>query len=256
MQLLAERKPPDALIDQATTEICELANSRNVRLLFDAEQDAVQQGIYAWTLRYQKKFNSGGSDKAIVYGTYQAYLRSTPAVLAEHLQVAQRDGFRLGVKLVRGAYMAKDPRHLFWDRKERTNSVYDGILEALITRKYNNVLRPYKEGTRDVPEVNMILATHNHASVKKAMILRKQQTDRGERIIDMVYAQLMGMADEVSCELVMAGKRSGALDSEGQSAVQEPKVFKYLVWGSVGECTKYLLRRAEENRDAVLRAKN
>lgn len=256
MQLLAERKPPNALIDQATTEICKLAKAKNVRLLFDAEQDAVQQGIYAWTLRYQKKFNGGGSDKAIVYGTYQAYLRSTPATLAEHLHIAQREGFRLGVKLVRGAYMASDPRHLFWDRKKETDRVYDGILEALITRTYNDVLRPHGESTREVPEVNMVLATHNHASVKKAMILREQQTDRGERKIDMVYAQLMGMADEVSCELVMAGKRSIALDGKDQSAIRGTKVFKYLVWGSVGECTKYLLRRAEENRDAVLRAKS
>lgn len=256
MQLLAERNPPDALIDQATTEICELAKARNVRLLFDAEQDAVQQGIFAWTLRYQRKFNSEGSNKAIVYGTYQAYLRSTPAVLAEHLHLAQRDNFRLGVKLVRGAYMANDPRHLFWDRKEKTDNVYDGILEALITRKYNDVLRPRGKSTREVGEVDMLLATHNQASVKKAMSLRKQQTDRGEKKIDMVYAQLMGMADEVSCELVMAGKRSVTCDGKGQSAIQEPKVFKYLVWGSVGECTKYLLRRAEENRDAVCRVRN
>ncbi len=256
MQLLAERGPPDALIDRATTEICELAKARNVRLLFDAEQDAIQQGIYAWTLRYQKKFNSLGSHKALVYGTYQAYLRSTPVVLVEHLHIAQRDGFRLGVKLVRGAYMANDPRHLFWDRKETTDGVYDGILEALITRKYNDILRPYGKGTTDVAEVDMVLATHNHTSVKKAMNLRKQQTDRGEKTIDMVYAQLMGMADEVSCRLVMAGKRSVTFDGKSQSAIQEPKVFKYLVWGSVGECTKYLLRRAEENRDAVLRAKN
>jgi len=255
VRLLTKQQPPDALIDQATTEVCELAKARNVRLLFDAEQNAVQQGIFAWTLRYQKKFNGEGSNKALVYGTYQAYLRSTPAILADHLRITEREGFRLGVKLVRGAYMASDPRHLFWDRKDETDRVYDGILEALITRKYNDVLRPHGESPREVPEVNMVLATHNHASVKKAMTLRKQQTDRGERKIDMIYAQLMGMADEISCELVMAGKRSVAFDGEDQSTIQGPKVFKYLVWGSVGECAKYLLRRAEENREAVLRPK-
>jgi hypothetical protein len=30
-------------------------------------------------------------------------------------------------------------------------------------------------------------------------------------------------------------------------------VFKCSTWGSMGECLAYLLRRATENRDAVLR---
>ena len=190
-----------------------------------------------------------------MYGTYQAYLRSTPATLAEHLDIAQREGFRLGVKLVRGAYLGSDPRHLFWAEKEETDRVYDGIAEALITRKYNDVLRPHDKNSGAVPEVDAVLASHNHATVRKAMGLRKQQTDRGEKMIDMVYGQLMGMADEVSCELVLAGTPSEGFDVNKESQVRGPRAFKYLVWGSVGECTKYLLRRAEENRDAVLRAK-
>jgi hypothetical protein len=35
--------------------------------------------------------------------------------------------------------------------------------------------------------------------------------------------------------------------------VDVPKAYKYLVWGTTGECMKYLLRRAQENRDAVER---
>lgn len=31
-------------------------------------------------------------------------------------------------------------------------------------------------------------------------------------------------------------------------------MFKYVVWGSTEECVLYLLRRAEENRDAVERS--
>jgi len=68
----------------------------------------------------------------------------------------------------------------------------------------------------------------------------------------MAYGQLMGMADEISCELLQAGKQAG----EKGDAIDVPKAYKYLVWGTVGECTKYLLRRAQENRDAVSRTRD
>jgi len=59
------------------------------------------------------------------------------------------------------------------------------------------------------------------------------------------------MADNVSCELVQAAKE--ARETVKNEEVDIPQAFKYLVWGSVGECSKYLLRRAQENRDAVTR---
>ena len=254
LQRLAGHRPRSDILDRATTEICELAKARNVGLLFDAEQQVFQKGIDAWTLDFQKKYNTGSSGRATVYGTYQAYSRSTPATLAKHLALARNEGFTLGVKLVRGAYLASDPRHLFWENKEETDRTYDGIAEALIKQQYSEVLRPNSEDER-FPEVDFVLASHNHVSVRKAMRLRKQQSDAGETKIRMVYGQLMGMADDVSCELVLAGKQSEALSEENKIQDAGPKAFKYLVWGSVGECTQYLLRRAQENRDAVLRSK-
>ena len=76
MRQLAANLPPTEAIEQATKEICELARTKKVGLLFDAEQSAVQDGIDAWTLHFQRRYNQ---EKAVVYGTYQAYLRSTPA---------------------------------------------------------------------------------------------------------------------------------------------------------------------------------
>ena len=255
MRQLAAGSPPSKDLEDATTEICDLAKARGVRLLFDAEQDAVQRGIDAWTLRFQAKYNKAAAGQAVVYGTYQSYLRSTPATLKKHLTIAQSDGFTLGAKLVRGAYMASDPRELFWSNKAETDATYDGIAEALIRRKWNNILKSaHGESAGQVPASALILASHNHATVKKAINIRKEQRERGEPRIDMAYGQLMGMADEVSCELVMAAKVAGfrPFEAKGYSG---PKAYKYLVWGSVGECLKYLVRRAEENRDAVTRAK-
>ena len=254
-QLAAEESPGEA-VERATTEICDLAQARGIRLLFDAEQDAVQRGIDAWTLKFARRYNRMTLGKAVVYGTYQAYLRSTPATLAQHLALAKKEGFTLGVKLVRGAYMGSDPRTLFWSTKEETDKAYNGIVDALLKRRWNSVLQPSvnrpDEGT--FPEVAFVLASHNHESVQKAMAIRKEQTEKGDAKIDMAYGQLMGMADEVSCELVMAAKAMGAVPFE-KTECKGPKAYKYVVWGSVGECLKYLIRRAEENRDAVVRAK-
>ena len=255
MRQLAATLPPSKSIEEAITETCELAKARDVRLLFDAEQDAVQRGIDAWTLRFQSRYNKTSLGQATVYGTYQAYLHSTPANLARHLVIAQQEGFTLGVKLVRGAYMSSDPRHLFWSSKEETDRAYNGITEALITRRWNNVLKPLAESILDkVPETAFVLASHNHETVKKATALRMEQIEKGEPKIEMAYGQLMGMADEVSCELVMTAKARGMVPCEKRDSIG-PKAYKYAVWGSVGECAKYLVRRAEENRDAVSRAK-
>ena len=255
MRLLAGNHPPSTEIEAATTEICKLAKERDVKLLFDAEQDAVQRGIDAWTMQFQSRYNKATLGQATVYGTYQAYLKSTPETLANHLRIAAREGFTLGVKLVRGAYMASDPRKLFWDTKKETDKAYDGIAEALIRRRWNHILQPTENhGADTVSEISLVLASHNHDTVKKALKIRKEQRESGESRIDMAYGQLMGMADEVSCELVMAAKMVGKTAFEMPERAG-PKVYKYLVWGSVGECLKYLVRRAEENRDAVTRAK-
>ncbi|KAL8720982.1 MAG: hypothetical protein Q9181_007803, partial [Wetmoreana brouardii] len=139
-QQLLKRLPPSTIISEATAAICEDAKAKGVRLLVDAEQYAMQDGIDQWTLDLQRKYNRNGL--AVVYGTYQAYLRSTPATLARHLTIAQSEGFTLGVKLVRGAYMASDPQHLFWDTKDETDRAYDGIAESLIRMKLNDILTP------------------------------------------------------------------------------------------------------------------
>jgi proline dehydrogenase len=247
---LSSQTGPSPALREAIDSVCNLAAQRGVRLLFDAEQQAVQAGIDAWTLEYMRKYNKSEPGKAVVYGTYQAYLKATPSVLASHLAAARRDGFTLGVKLVRGAYLGLDPRHLIHNTKADTDAAYNGIAESLALRSYGSILRP-AEGEKEArfPEVNVVLAGHNHTSVRKVQALRTAQTEKGEKQTELVYAQLQGMADEVSCELVQA-----AMAEPGEKRkVDIPEAYKYLVWGTTGECMKYLLRRAQENRDAVER---
>ena len=248
---LSERLSPTPALADAIDDICSLAASRGIRLLFDAEQQAVQAGIDDWTLAYMRKYNT--AERAVIYGTYQAYLKSTPATLSGHLKVARDEGFTLGVKLVRGAYLGSDPRHLIHDTKANTDSAYDGIAEALLRRQWRTPLVPDASDAR-FPSVNMVLASHNAESVRKARAV----LDSGVSDTQVAFAQLQGMADEVSCDL-LRGARGGpmATPSSGDKSVGiAPSTYKYAVWGSTGECMKYLLRRAQENRDAVQRTKS
>ena len=90
-----------------------------------------------------------------------------------------------------------------------------------------------------------MLATHNAESLQKAQAIRDEQVRKGENRVELAYAQLQGMADELSCELVAASK---AADGK---AVDQPRPFKAATWGSVMECMNFLLRRAFENQDAM-----
>ncbi|KAJ5226140.1 hypothetical protein N7468_007365 [Penicillium chermesinum] len=256
LKLLQQQAAPTEFMDTSIQKVCDLAISRGVRLLVDAEEQAVQPGIEGWIMKYQKYCNSQTPGRAVFYGTYQAYLRSTPATLARHLEIARAEGYTLGVKLVRGAYMKTEPRHLIWAKKEETDRCYDEIVEALLTRKYNSMLpAPAKDQTAELPPVNVIIATHNRESVQKAHAIRVQQATRGEDLgVDLSYAQLQGMADEVSCELLQGFETAKA--SVGAAPMAAPNVFKLLTWGSVQECMGFLLRRAIENTEAVGRTKD
>ncbi|KAI9734773.1 MAG: proline dehydrogenase [Claussenomyces sp. TS43310] len=249
---LSRQNEPSLALNDAITTICDLAASRGVRLLFDAEQQSLQAGIDAWVMSYMRRYNDRIPGKAVIYNTYQCYLKSAPKMLAQHLSIARKDGLTFGAKLVRGAYLGSDPRHLINDTKAETDANYDSIAESLMRRQYGAALKPADgETEQPFPQVNVVLAGHNHTSVRKALAIRTSQAERGEERVDMVYAQLQGMADEVSCELLQAA----AVEKSEKNKIDVPQAYKYLVWGTTGECMKYLLRRAQENKDAVQRTR-
>ncbi|KAI1772115.1 proline dehydrogenase [Hypoxylon cercidicola] len=246
---LKNRLPPPKHLRAAIDEICNLAAERDVTLLFDAEQTAIQAGIDDWTLEYQRKYNKVPGH-AIIYGTYQAYLKITPSTLGAHLAAAAKEGFTLGVKLVRGAYLGADPRHIIHDTKADTDAAYNSIAASLICRQWGSVLKA-SEKELQFPHVSILLGSHNLESVRRARAIR--DSAESDRSTELAIAQLQGMADEVSCELVHAAKqKEGAVREKGDI----PKAYKYIVWGTTGECMKYLLRRAQENKDAVARTRS
>lgn len=225
----------------AIHELCEEAEKRGASILVDAEQQFVQGSIDAVALQLMEKYNQRGN--AVVYNTYQAYLKSTPSTLREHLKLAKAKDFTVGVKLVRGAYINSEPRHLINDKKQATDDSYNSIARDLLSYKYDGI-----EG--QLPHVDLFLATHNKESALKAHALQKTRSNCGLPMIKLQYGQLLGMADEVSCTLLQLGQAASI-----QTRDASPKVYKCLSWGTLGDCLSYLLRRALENRDAVSRTK-
>ncbi|KAI5306106.1 proline dehydrogenase [Ascosphaera pollenicola] len=252
--------PPSLTLAAANAELCREAKDKGVSILVDAEQQAIQNTIDTWAVDLMREWNKPGLP-AVVYNTYQAYLRSVPSTVAKHLHLAETEGWVLGVKLVRGAYLNSDPRHLIWATKEETNRSYDGVAESLITQSYNNVVQPLEvknetgaaslSGTT-FPEVNLVLASHNRDSVLKARTLRNKQMQSGEKMIRMAYGQLYGMADDISCALIHGDANTQAQVQAGLK-VEKPRVFKAVIWGNMQDCSEYLLRRGYENRDAASR---
>lgn len=211
------------------------AKERNVRIIVDAESHHFLAGMLRTTLDLMREYNRDGS--AVIYMTYQAYLKETPDNIAKHLAAAQKDNFTLGLKLVRGAYMASDERALIHDTKQDTDNAYNSIAQGALKQTLGDF------GTKTpFPSVNLFLASHNKESVIAAHQLHKQRLEAGLPTVPVGYAQLHGMSDEVSFSLLALKDKHG-----------NPEVFKCSTWGTMGECLAYLLRRAIENRDAVLR---
>src|SRR5690606_13968028 len=145
-------------------------------------------------------------------------------------QIAKERDFVLGIKLVRGAYRSTEPYGIL-DTKEATDNCYDGIL--------SNLLR----GSSYAKEGGLyflMLATHKRKSVETAQSLIQiasySPQERPATLTSVAFAQLQGMADELSMGLIKAASRDGSLPA--------PKVYKYAAFGTTRECIKYLMRRA------------
>ncbi|KAH0378177.1 proline oxidase, partial [Aureobasidium melanogenum] len=234
----AEKRPlPQQMID-ALDEIALGCKNRNARILVDAESQRFQWGIMDATIDLMRKFNRNG--RALVYSTYQAYLKSTPTTLEKHLTLASDEGFTLGLKLVRGAYINSDERSLIHDTKQDTDDAYNMIAQGALSQQLGSF---GSQGSRPFPSVNLFLASHNKQSVFAAHYLHQKRLRAMEPTVPVGYAQLQGMSDQVSFGLLKLRDNNGT----------SPDVFKCSTWGTMSECLAYLLRRAVENRDAVSR---
>ncbi|CAJ0548656.1 Ff.00g022690.m01.CDS01 [Fusarium sp. VM40] len=239
-------RPMNEYLHAALNDICNETQKRGCQLWIDAEQQAMQPTLDDWTIVLMREHNHDGN--ALVYNTIQAYLKGARQNAQRHIQLAAQEGWTVGIKLVRGAYIENEIRSLIHDTKEDTDASYNDIADMLISQRIPNEAANLK-----FPDAALVLATHNAESAQKALNTHRRRIESGLPTVPMKCAQIMGMADELSCKLLQDYEQAVKDD---RVTAETPRIYKCLPWGSVQECINYLYRRAVENRGAVERTQH
>lgn len=200
--------------------ICELAKEKGIGVLVDAEESWMQDPIDRLTIEMMEIFNK---EKVVVYNTIQLYRHDRLNFLKLSHSIAQQKGFKLGLKLVRGAYMEKE--------RERANKM--GYSSPIHKDKVS-VDHDFNAGVsyclENISTIGLIVASHNEESHLLAMeAMEKLGLQPTHPHIH--FSQLYGMSDTITFNLAKSGF----------------KVSKYLPFGPIREVIPYLMRRAQEN---------
>ncbi|MEY4202828.1 MAG: hypothetical protein RL013_531 [Bacteroidota bacterium] len=200
--------------------ICYHAASKNMSVFFDAEeswiQDAIDHLVWLMMRRYNKK-------RVVVYNTFQLYRKDRLQFLIDSYDRAQKAGFLLGAKLVRGAYMEKEgERAAAMGYENPINSSKHATDDM-----YNTALRFCLDHLDTMAVCN---ASHNaESNVMMVEIMERKEIPANHP--HTLFSQLYGMSDNITFNLANAGYR----------------VAKYVPYGQVRDVIPYLIRRAQEN---------
>ena len=200
--------------------ICSSTADAGGRVLIDAEESWIQDNIDEIAEDMMSDYNR---ETAVVFTTVQLYRHDRLQYLKDIGNRAKEGGFKVGVKLVRGAYMEKE--------RERAEKL-----------GYPSPIQPNKEATdRDYDDAikycldnldvfHIFVGTHNSEST---LLLCNEMAKRGIQNYDsrITFSQLLGMSDQITFNL----------------AAQGYNVSKYVPYGPIREAIPYLIRRAKEN---------
>jgi len=200
--------------------ICKTAHSKDVALLIDAEESWMQDAADDLVEDMMRKYNK---EKVIVFNTLQMYRWDRMDYLKALHERAKTDGFYIGMKLVRGAYMEKEHKRAeengyptpICASKQATDDNYNAAVDYMM---------------QHIDKMAIFAGTHNEESSYKLMEMLKVNNIeiKDQRIW---FGQLYGMSDNISYNLASHGYN----------------VAKYLPFGPVRDVMPYLIRRAEEN---------
>jgi proline dehydrogenase len=200
--------------------ICSEAHKKDVALLIDGEESWMQDAADDLVTEMMRKYNK---EKTIVFNTLQMYRWDRLDYLRKLHEQAKKEGFFIGMKLVRGAYMEKENVRAqdkgyptpICSSKTSTDVNYDAAITYMVDH---------------LGDMSIFAGTHNEESTYFLMNLMEE---KGIKTNDnrIWFGQLYGMSDNISYNLADHGYN----------------IAKYLPFGPVKDVMPYLIRRAEEN---------
>jgi proline dehydrogenase len=207
-------------LEERFDKVCKLGKEKDVEILIDAEESWMQDAADDLLEDMMRKYNT---EKAIVYNTLQTYRWDRLEHLKEAHKRAKAGGYKLGYKIVRGAYMEKERERA----KEKGYKSPICVDKQATDDNFNNTLTYI---LNNIDDISLFVGTHNEESSYLAMELMKELNIS----IDdnrVWFGQLYGMSDHISYNLAASGFN----------------VAKYVPFGPVKDVMPYLIRRAEEN---------
>lgn len=219
-QLSIQEKEEFERFTNRVDTLCQAAFKANVPVFIDAEETWIQNPVDELALEMMRKYNK---EKAIVYNTVQLYRWDRIAYIKTLIATAKNEGFIVGLKLVRGAYIEKERERAekmgYPDPMQKTKADTD--------RDYNLAQKICIE---NIETVSFCSGTHNEESaLYLSQLMKEHHVSKNDSRI--YFAQLLGMSDHISNNLAKA----------------DYNVAKYVPYGPVKDVTPYLIRRAEEN---------
>jgi len=196
------------------------AKENDVPLMIDAEETWMQKAADDLIEKMMEKYNT---EKPIVFNTLQLYRKDRLPYLKSLYERAKQKGFKIGMKLVRGAYMEKE--------RERAKELgYDDPIckdKNSTDKNYNETLKYMVE---HIEYMSVYAGTHNENSALYLMnLIDEFNLDKNDSRI--WFGQLLGMSDHITFNLAKLGYNTS----------------KYIPFGPVKDVMPYLIRRAEEN---------
>jgi len=190
-----------------------------VKILVDAEEYEVQNAIDELVLKMMKKYNVG--NEAYIYNTVQLYRWDRINYLKKLIK--DRGDFRLGFKLVRGAYMEKE-------RQLATENDYQSPICKSKEETDNNFNKALRFLFSNIKGVDIFVASHNEESNYLVLEMMGKYSLKNDSN-NIWFCQLYGMGDNITFNLSQKGYN----------------VAKILPFGPVKNLIPYLIRRAQEN---------
>ena len=200
--------------------VCNTAQRCDISLLIDGEESWMQDAADALCESMMAKYNK---EKAIVFNTLQCYRWDRLAYLKEQHTKALAGNYKLGFKVVRGAYMEKENNRAqekgyptpICESKQATDANFNAVMEYILD---------------NLQDISLFIGTHNeHSSYLALELLRSKKLKKNDSRV--WFGQLYGMSDHISYNLAAEGYN----------------VAKYIPFGPVKDVMPYLIRRAEEN---------